>query len=106
MTIDPRTDPHAHIVVNTLPSKRTANKGMSSKEATGKEASSNETPSSEALNKGISIKGKKNTRKKSNANPKGNNPFLRAENEDDDGYDPYSDRPSESEPLFQRDPWN
>ena len=32
-------------------------------------------------------------------------PFLRAENEDDDGYDPYSDRPASREPLFERDPW-
>ena len=31
--------------------------------------------------------------------------FLRAENEDDDGYDPYSDRRPEPEPLFERDPW-
>ena len=32
-------------------------------------------------------------------------PFIRAENEDDDGYDPYSDRRPEPEPLFERDPW-
>lgn len=32
-------------------------------------------------------------------------PFLRAENEDDDGYDPYSDRPAPADPLFERDPW-
>ena len=32
-------------------------------------------------------------------------PYLRAENEDDDGYDPFSDRPAEREPLFERDPW-
>ena len=32
-------------------------------------------------------------------------PFIRAENEDDDGYDPYSDRRPEREPLFERDPW-
>ena len=32
-------------------------------------------------------------------------PFLRAENEDDDGYDPFSDRPAAPEPLFERDPW-
>lgn len=32
--------------------------------------------------------------------------FLRAENEDDDGYDPYSDRRPEPEPLFERDPWS
>ena len=36
--------------------------------------------------------------------PKG--PFIRAENEDDDGYDPYSDRRPEREPLFERDPWD
>ncbi|MDD7363990.1 MAG: hypothetical protein SOZ36_07170 [Atopobiaceae bacterium] len=32
--------------------------------------------------------------------------FIRAENEDDDGYDPYSDRPARAEPLFERDPWD
>lgn len=31
--------------------------------------------------------------------------FRRAENEDDDGYDPYSDRRPDPEPLFERDPW-
>ena len=31
--------------------------------------------------------------------------FHRAENEDDDGYDPYSDRRPDPEPLFERDPW-
>ena len=30
---------------------------------------------------------------------------IRAENEDDDGYDPYSDRPATAEPLFEADPW-
>lgn len=34
------------------------------------------------------------------------NEFVRAENEDDDGYDPYSDRRPISEPLFERDPWS
>ena len=33
-------------------------------------------------------------------------PFLRPENEDDDGYDPYSDRPAPAEPLFQKNPWD
>lgn len=33
-----------------------------------------------------------------------NREFLRAANEDDDGYDPYSDR-REYTPLFERDPW-
>ena len=34
-----------------------------------------------------------------------NDPCIRAENEDDDGYDPYSDRQPALEPLFERDPW-
>jgi hypothetical protein len=32
--------------------------------------------------------------------------FVRAENEDDDGYDPFSDRPPAPEPLFEQDPWD
>lgn len=32
--------------------------------------------------------------------------FVRAENEDDDGYDPYSDRRPDPEPLFECDPWS
>ena len=35
-----------------------------------------------------------------------NDPFVRAEAEDDDGYDPYSDRPPTPEPLFQENPWD
>ncbi len=34
-----------------------------------------------------------------------NDPFIRAEAEDDDGYDPYSDRPPAPEAAFQEDPW-
>ncbi len=37
--------------------------------------------------------------------PKPRDPYIRAENEDDDGYDPYSDRCPEREPLFEADPW-
>ena len=40
------------------------------------------------------------------AAPRENAEFLRAENEDDDGYDPYSDRRPSPEPLFERDPWD
>lgn len=32
--------------------------------------------------------------------------FVRAENEDDDGYDPYSDRPALREKMFQENPWD
>lgn len=32
-------------------------------------------------------------------------PFVRAEAEDDDGYDPYSDRPPMPEAQFQENPW-
>ena len=38
------------------------------------------------------------------AQPQSASPYLRAENEDDDGYDPYSDRREES-PLFEANPW-
>lgn len=38
--------------------------------------------------------------------PAHRDPCIRAESEDDDGYDPYSDRPAEREPLFLEDPWN
>ena len=31
--------------------------------------------------------------------------FERAENEDDDGYDPWSDRIEET-PLFEENPWD
>lgn len=37
--------------------------------------------------------------------PKPCDPYIRAENEDDDGYDPYSDRRPEREPFFEADPW-
>ena len=37
--------------------------------------------------------------------PKTRDPYIRAENEDDDGYDPYSDRRPEREPMFEADPW-
>lgn len=37
--------------------------------------------------------------------PKPCDPYIRAENEDDDGYDHYSDRRPEREPLFEADPW-
>ena len=37
--------------------------------------------------------------------PKPRDPSIRAENEDDDGYDPYSDRRPEREPMFEADPW-
>ena len=37
--------------------------------------------------------------------PKLRDPYIRAENEDDDGYDPLSDRRPEREPLFEADPW-
>ena len=31
--------------------------------------------------------------------------ILRPAQEDDDGYDPFSDRPPTPEPTFQEDPW-
>ena len=40
-------------------------------------------------------------RKRANAK---HDPFLRAANEDDDGYDPYSDRVVRESP-YEEDPW-
>lgn len=37
--------------------------------------------------------------------PNATDPFLRPAAEDDDGYDPFSDRPPAPEPEFQEDPW-
>ena len=75
MALDPKHDPHAHFVVKPLPSQ--------GRKATGADARSGAAGSA--------------------APPA--DPFLRAANEDDDGYDPYSDRPAPPEPLFQEDPW-
>ena len=38
--------------------------------------------------------------------PKVDREFARPENEDDDGYAPWSDRRPNPEPLFERDPWS
>jgi len=45
---------------------------------------------------------KEQNREKSDANPV----YDRPENEDDDGYDSWSDRRPRAEPLFERDPWD
>ncbi|RDB69769.1 hypothetical protein C1875_08975 [Eggerthella lenta] len=39
------------------------------------------------------------------APPRAADPFLRPAQEDDDGYDPFSDRPADPDPAFQEDPW-
>lgn len=75
MSIDPTRDPHARIVVKPLPSQVAAAKAKAAE--------------------GAGPGGR----------PGPDDPFLRAENEDDDGYDPYSDRPAPPEPLFSEDPW-
>ena len=49
---------------------------------------------------------KADTRKKDDKRRDPKDPFIRAANEDDDGYDPYSDRRPDPEPLFERDPWD
>lgn len=50
--------------------------------------------------------GENDKRREKKGTLKPRDPFIRAENEDDDGYDPYSDRRPEREPLFEPDPWN
>ena len=44
--------------------------------------------------------------RRENADPQPkDDPFIRPAKEDDDGYDPFSDRPPAPEPAFQEDPW-
>lgn len=89
MAIDPTRDPHAHIVTKPLPSQvRKGEGGQSSGYGSACAGDS----------------GRVGARAAGAAQPP--DPFLRPENEDDDGYDPYSDRPVSPEPLFQEDPWN
>lgn len=84
MAIDPKSDPHARIVTTPLPSQVAKETDASDKAA---EAAAAPVPARRMAAKAS------------------NDPFIRAENEDDDGYDPYSDRPAPPEPLFQEDPW-
>lgn len=66
--------------------------------------------SSEAGRQGVAVSRHKSDgrdkHKKESLDGGGRDPFVRAENEDDDGYDPYSDRTAGPEPLFERDPWD
>jgi len=45
---------------------------------------------------------KEQGRKKPDVDPA----FVRPENADDDGDDPWADRRPKAEPLFERDPWD
>lgn len=53
-----------------------------------------------------SATGAKHPTQPASRKPEPRDPYIRAENEDDDGYDPYSDRRPEPEPLFEPDPWS
>ena len=80
MAIDPRKDPNATVVTTPLPSQ------LARKQAA--RAAAERAGGSDAAEA-----------------PPPPDPFRRPANEDDDGYDPYSDRPADN-PLFERDPWN
>ncbi len=79
MAIDPRKDPNATIVTTPLPSQLARERA--------------ERATAERADVGAA------------GAPTPTDPFRRPANEDDDGYDPYSDRPAEN-PLFERDPWS
>ena len=53
----------------------------------------------------VSNQPEKSRTEKSSAHKKRHEPFARAANEDDDGYDPWSDRPVE-DPFWEKDPWS
>lgn len=100
MSIDPTRDPHARIVVKPLPSQVAAAKAkvVEGAEAGGLAGSAGPADAGAAGRSALAGAGL-------GARPAPDDPFLRAENEDDDGYDPYSDRPAPPEPLFSEDPW-
>lgn len=98
MSIDPTRDPHARIVVKPLPSQVTVAKAKTA-EGAGAAGPAGPAGAGGSVGRpalaGAGLGGR----------PAPDDPFLRAENEDDDGYDPYSDRPAPPEPLFSEDPW-
>ena len=106
MSIDPTRDPHARIVVKPLPSQVAAAKAKAAAE------SAEAAGGFGTAGIGVGSAGATGSVPPSSASPRiasshvaPDDPFLRAANEDDDGYDPYSDRPAPPEPLFQEDPW-
>ena len=133
MSIDPTRDPHARIVVKPLPSQVAAAKakaaesaeaagGVGAAEAAGGVGTAGvgaKTAGGPAAASGVGAAGVGATAAGTtglvpppSASPRiasshvaPDDPFLRAANEDDDGYDPYSDRPAPPEPLFSEDPW-
>lgn len=125
MSIDPTRDPHARIVVKPLPSQVAAAKAKAaaeSAEAAGGVGAAGAGAGAAgglgaaggfgAAGVGSTVAGATGLVPPPSASPRiapprvaSDDPFLRAANEDDDGYDPYSDRPAPPEPLFQEDPW-
>lgn len=93
MAIDPRTDPNATLVTTPLPSQLAREKAARAAAADG-------TDTVRAANTAADGAATDGT-----GGAKAPDPFRRPANEDDDGYDPYSDRPADN-PLFERDPWN
>lgn len=125
MSIDPTRDPHARIVAKPLPSQVAAAKAKAaaeSAEAAGGVGAARVGATAAgglgaaggfgAAGVGSTAAGATGLVPPPSASPRiapprvaSDDPFLRAANEDDDGYDPYSDRPAPPEPLFQEDPW-
>lgn len=111
MSIDPTRDPHARIVVKPLPSQVAAAKAKAAAESA--EAAGGVGAAGVGVGSaGAKAAGATGLVPPPSASPRiappcvaSDDPFLRAANEDDDGYDPYSDRPAPPEPLFQEDPW-
>lgn len=111
MSIDPTRDPHARIVVKPLPSQVAAAKAKAAAES-AETAGGVGAAGVGSTAAGSTAAGATGSVPPPSASPRiapprvaSDDPFLRAANEDDDGYDPYSDRPAPPEPLFQEDPW-
>ncbi len=111
MSIDPTRDPHARIVVKPLPSQVAAAKAkaVESAEAAGGVGAAGagaKTAGGPAAASRVGAAGVGATAAGTTGlvPPPSASPRV-ASDEDDDGYDPYSDRPAPPEPLFQEDPW-
>lgn len=106
MAIDPTCDPHARIVVKPLPSQVAAAKAKARAASAGTATGGAPGAAGTAGGaEGLEAVGVLGASAAAGAAGAATDPFLRAANEDDDGYDPYSDRPAPREPLFQEDPW-
>lgn len=114
-----KREPRVTIVTTPLPSRKkqppkTTNHDPKTSDCEAPRACSNEDNGGKPVEKlirpttgeGSESRGARHEGRREKPLPKPkNDPFIRAENEDDDGYDPYSDRPARND-FFEPNPWD